>query len=956
MQFRVLGPLEVIDDAGRPLPITGGRQRALLARLLVAGGETVPAERLIESVWGDRLPADPANTLQQSVAQLRRALEPERERRAPAAVLVREGNGYRLDLDGHHVDADRFAAEVAEGRAALASGEDACAPLFAAMECWRGPAYVDVAYGDFARPEIERLEEARLEARELLTDAVAARDGSAAVVADLEGIVAEHPSREGAWGRLMTALYRSGRQGDALEAYQRARHHLNEELGIDPSPALRELEERILRQDEGLDASEAATPAPGPSAGGLPASDAALAGRETPPGNLPSPPTSFVGRDAELELIGELLGRERIVTLTGPGGSGKTRLAIEAGHAAGAGFDSVHLVRLDGLRDPALLVSTVATAVGMPENPELAVVETLAAYLAPRRTLVILDNCEHLIEVVAELAEAIAERCPRTVVLATSQTALNIAGEQLVPVPPLDLPGDSGSPFEALEAVPAVQLFLDRATRLVPDLETDADSLAAIANVVRALDGIPLAIELAAARTRLLSPSEIAERLADRFELLDGGSRTAPARQRTLRGAVEWSYSLLSEEERAFFDELGLFAGGFDLDAAAAVAAGGDPGLALQRLGSLQEKSLLWSGPVAGRRRFGLLETLRAFALERLEERDGVASARARHAGYYAALTEELNLKLHGAAQTESIGRFASESDNLRSAMSWSIESGELMHAARIASSTGEFWDWSGSLAEANEWLGRVLTAADGRTVDPPLGTAAGWAAYFATELGEMEEAQALAAESLRIAVANEDPFDAGCAHSMMSYTARVSGDLETAARYAAEMRSSGSLVGETWWIAWADNHDSIIALESGDLDRAESSAHASLAAFEEIGDRRGVGWALTACAQVSHARGAYDDARERALAAAELSTEVGDGRNASWAFEIAADASRAAGDGERAAELLGAATTLREVRGAARSPWRGDRDGVLRDQLEALLGAEFSAAWERGQSLAASS
>lgn len=949
MQFRVLGPLEVIDDQGRPLPVAGGRQRALLARLLVAGGETVPAERLIEAVWGDALPSDPANTLQQAVAQLRRALEPERERRAPARVLTREGSGYRLELGGHHVDADRFAAELSEGRAQLAAGDGASAhePLADALECWRGPAYVDVGYLDFARPEIERLEEARLEARELLTDAVVARDGSPAVVADLEALVAEHPGREGAWARLMTALYRSGRQGDALEAYQRARQHLDDELGIDPSPALRELEEQILQQDEALNeaATLASAPVPAPAAAPTPA----------PAGNLPRPPTTFVGREAELELIAELLARERIVTLTGPGGSGKTRLAIEVGHATGARFDAVHLVRLDGLRDAALLVSTVAVAVGMPENPELDAVQTLLAFLSSRRELLILDNCEHLIEAAAELVEAIAERCESTVVLATSQEALNIGGEQLVPVPPLDLPGDSGSPFESLDEVPAVRLFLDRALAILPDVERDPDSLAAIANIVRALDDIPLAIELAAARTKLLSPSEIAERLADRFELLDSGSRTAPARQRTLRGAVEWSYSLLSEEDQRFFDQLGVFAGSFDLDAAAAVAAAGDPALALRHLGSLLDKSLLWSITVAGRRRYGLLDTLRAFAAERVGERDAAAEARDRHLAYYAALSEELDLAIRGPAQTEAIGRFGLEWDNFRSAMAWSIECEEPAAAVRIAASSGQYWDWSGSLAEANEWLGRVVASVDDHEVDPPLGTAVGWASYFANEIGEFDRARALAEQSRRIGVASEDAYDQACALSMLSYSARLGGEFEAAQGFAAEIRIAGAAAGEPWWIAWADNHDSIVALELGDLDRAESWAHQSLDAFERIGDRRGVGWALTACAQVSLARAEHAEAADRARAAAELSTEVGDGRNASWALEIAADAASASGDAKQATELLAAATALRELRGAATSPWRRTPDTSLRSRLEQLLGAEFAAAWDRGTALASS-
>lgn len=443
--------------------------------------------------------------------------------------------------------------------------------------------------------------------------------------------------------------------------------------------------------------------------------------------------------------------------------------------------------------------------------------------------------------------EAIAERCESTVVLATSQEALKIDGEQLVPVPPLHLPGDSGAPFEALDAVPAVRLFLDRATAIVLDLERDPDSLAAIANIVRALDGIPLAIELAAARTRLLSPSEIAERLADRFELLESGSRTAPARQRTLRGAVEWSYSLLTEDDQRFFDQLGVFAGGFDLDAAASVAAGGDPAQALRHLGSLLDKSLPWSITLGGRRRYGLLETLRAFAAERLRERVAAAEARGRHLSYYAALAEELDLAIRGPAQTEAIARFELEWDNLRSAMAWSIECGAPAAAVRIAASSGQYWDWSGSLAEANEWLGRVLSAVADGEADLPLGTAVGWASYFANELGELDRARRLAEESHRIASVSEDPYDEACALSMLSYTSRLAREFEAAGRYASEMRTAGGVAGEPWWIAWADNHDSMVALELGDLDRAESCAHQSLEAFERIGDRRAVGWALTA-------------------------------------------------------------------------------------------------------------
>ena len=311
MRFEVLGPLRIQDD-GALVPLTSGRQRALFASLLIAGGETVAADRLIEDVWGEDLPSDPANTLQHGVAQLRKLLEPGRKRGDSPTVLISEGTGYRLDLEGHSLDTADFEEHFERGRSLLDDGvaEAASEQFTRALALWRGPAYGDFAYSDFARAESERLEELRVQCRELLVDALGAAKGPDSVIADLEGLIVEFPYREGLWARLMRALYQAGRQADALRVYGRASRALGDELGIEPSVELRDLEEQILLQDPSL----------------------APAVRNVVRHNLPIPATSLIGRDDDLERLLGFLETARLATLLGPGGSGKTRLAIEAAH------------------------------------------------------------------------------------------------------------------------------------------------------------------------------------------------------------------------------------------------------------------------------------------------------------------------------------------------------------------------------------------------------------------------------------------------------------------------------------------------------------------------------------------------------------------------------------------------------------------------------------------------
>ena len=902
MRFEVLGSLRIRRDQ-ETISLTSGRQRALLANLLIASGETVSADRLIEAVWGDDLPSDPTNTLQHGVAQLRKVLEPGRARGEAPSVLISDGAGYRLATRNHPVDADEFTNEVERGRRLLDGGDPSGAidVLETAENAWRGPAYADFAYDEFARAESERLHELRIQSRELLIDARSAAVGPASVVADLEALVIENPYREGLWRRLMTSLYQTGRQTEALRVFSEASRILGDELGIAPSTELTELEEQILLQDPSLAAPLL----------------------NTIRHNLPTMTTSFIGRDEALARVIEYVGAGRLTTMLGPGGSGKTRLAIEAAHLLlGSYPDGVWLVRLDDLADAELLVATIGAVVGMPENRDKAVIETLADHLADAQTLLVLDNCEHLVESVATLVDTLLAACPSLVVLATSQDALNVAGEQRFPLPPLGLPNDVDIPFDDLETVPAVALFLARAAAINPGLDTSAATIAAVSNIVDALDGIPLAIELAAARTDLLTPAEIARRLADRFEILGAGPRDAPQRQQTLRDTVEWSYGLLDADEQAFFTALSVFSGGFDVAAAAAITKTTEP-VAMEKINRLVQRSLVMrSGSAAGQSRYRLLETFRIFGLSALDAARDLDATKDRHLSYFGEQTVLNDDLLSGAGQMDAFELMLAEQDNLRSAMAWSLESGKFGAGIKIVAWAGRFWDWRGSLAEGGTWTLRFLDAVADESLDQYSFLVA-WAGYYAWELGDEEGARRHADRAVSIARRHDDVLGETVASTGLALYARVGGDGARAVEINADIRRMALEIDRTWLAVWADNHDGLSLLAMGEIDRAAAAAEASLRGFRELGDHRATGWALTVMAQVALARLDYARAIELGDEAMRVSCGVGDGRNAAWALELSADAARASGDAEAAARFEASADQLLKERGVPTSPWR---------------------------------
>ncbi len=915
MKFEVLGELQIALDDGSLLSLTSSRQRAVLAMLLMADGHPVGPDRLIEAVWGDALPANPSNTLQQTVTQLRKVLEPERDRADEPTVLLSSEGGYRLAIADHEVDSAEFERLLDRAGAIRAdSPAKALEAAEGALSIWRGSlAYADVSDVAAVEGTQRRLGERRVEALELAADCRMVLEGPEAVIPELENLTTEFPHRDGLWAQLMTALYRSGRQADALRAFQRASDAAGD-LGLVVSPALRDVEQQVLLQDEGLAPAE----------------------RRTVLSNLPAAKNRLIGRENELIDLSGRLERSRLVTITGPGGSGKTELALELARRRanenGSDLDAVWLVRLDQLRDPDLLGPSIAAAVGMPESPGLTVTESLASYLGDRPVLLILDNCEHLIDPVSDLASVLLDRCAGLAVLATSQVALALAGEQRVPLSPLAVPGDGDDVFTGLDEAPAVQLFIERAEQVDSMFAPSDADLRAIVNIVTFLEGLPLAIELAAARTRTLSPVELARLLHQGIELLSVGPRDAPERQRTLISTIDWSYNLLRADERRALQALSVFGGGFDTEAAAAVM-GADELVAGDMIDQLVASSIVTrDDPVAGRTRFRLLQTIRQFATDKAEATpDDLDRARRSHAVFFAEKAVELDRALIGADQADAFATLVADEDNYRLAMARSLDrqadrnddldrAEALAPGLTIAARLGRFWDWRGDLAEASTWLQRFTAAAG--TSGGDLWLAVSWDAFFASELGQLDRAGRSSERAAELAGSSDEPYLLMAVTSGQALRSRLAGDPNAALEQADRLGRLADDIGDNWWAGLSHNMRALAYLDLGDIDQAAAAASISHRLFESVGDRRAVGWVLTASAQIELKRGNHPEAADLADRAAEASIEAGDGRNAGWALQIGAEVATTLGDQASAAELTARAEAVLEARGMASSPW----------------------------------
>ncbi|PZG19034.1 BTAD domain-containing putative transcriptional regulator [Nonomuraea aridisoli] len=709
MQFGILGPLVVRPSGGDPVAVGGPRPRAVLAMLLLDAGRLVSLERLIDGQYGDRPPAGAANAVQAQISRLRRAL--------PDGLIEFHGAGYRLAADRDDVDAHRFERLTREGRGLLAAGRaaEAAAVLREGLELWRGPAFADVADAPFAGPQALRLEELRLAAAEDLSEAELSLP-DARPVAGLRELVAAHPLRERPRGLLMRALDAAGRQAEALAVYEEGRRLLAHELGADPSPELAALHLEILRGER----------------------PAQPRGWSAPPAQL----TTFVGREAELARL-TALHDARLITVVGPGGTGKTRLALEwIAHAPDAQGKSAALRPSTG-RDPHVtphhrgagrrdgqvcfvdlgvveggVAAAVLAAAGLrePALRPLAAdgpdpVERLVAAFGGRPLLLVLDNCEHVVTEAATLARRLLAGCPGLTILATSREPLGITGEHLVPLAPLPVPSPEEAPADPL-ACAAVRLFADRAAAVRPGFEVGPHNLGAVLRICAALDGLPLAIELAAARVRTFGVAEIADRLAEhgRFRLLSRGDRTAAARHRTLHAVVEWSWDLLDAEEQALARRFAVFAGGASLEAVEGVCG------TAESLVGLVDKSLVETDG----ERYQMLDTIRLFCLERLAEAGEEARFRQAHAAWFLEFARRAGDRLYRDEQLTWLARLSADNANLQAALRWSVEH-DRPTAWRLVAALAMYWWLSGRRGQATRHAVRLL---DATGPEPPAGLA----------------------------------------------------------------------------------------------------------------------------------------------------------------------------------------------------------------------------------------
>ncbi len=822
--FRLLGRFEVVSG-GRVVEIGSPKQRLLLAMLLVQRNQAVAIDALAEELWGGHLPASAANSVQSLVSRLRRLLSDG----ADAAPTIRgRPDAYILEVEPSGVDVERFLDLAARGRRLVASGAaaDAAAAFRAAQTLWRGAALVDFADRPFAQLEAARLEEVHCDVVEQLADAELAAGRPEAAVAVLEAHVTAAPFREAAWARLMVALYRSGRQVDALRAYQQVRRRLADELGLEPGLALRHLEQQILTHNPDLEGFE-------PWVCPLGRPSRIVTGQSH---NLPVPVSSFVGRRIELAELEELLPAERLVTLWGPGGVGKTRLALAVGRRVLGRFsDGVWLVDLAPLDAPVLVAPAVMSALGIVSDGVDAraaePADQLCGYLRGRHLMLVLDNCEHVVEAVARLTHGLLSHCPELCVLATSRELLALSGERVWPVPPLSLPPEDETDPARIGRCDAAALFSERARAAKAGFELSEANAAAVVQICRHLDGNPLALELAAARVRMLGAARLAERLGDRFRILTGGSRAGDPRHHTLQATMDWSWELLSGPEQELLLCLSVFPGSFDLDAAEGVIVSDErrpPGFEVMGLLTrLIDKSLVVPVDDGIEIRYRLLETVRQYAGGKLQAAGQARSVRQRHRDHFLVrISPDQSRPLF--AEDGNLVLVHRDWDNFRAALEWSLAEGDVEESIRLAAGIWMYWWWTAHPG-GRAWLERVCRL----PAPPPIAAHAEVLAGLATISFRPD----LMSEALDLACSLGD------AELMpwLQLLAANLGDYQSAAPDENLLTSAlegFEAVGDTTGCAWCHHELAWSALAAADAARAKQHLDRSLALIGPQGKR----------------------------------------------------------------------------------------------------------------------
>ncbi|WP_433159663.1 BTAD domain-containing putative transcriptional regulator [Kribbella sp. CA-247076] len=847
MRFGVLGPVTAWTDAGEPVTIQGLKVRALLADLLAHEGRPVPADRLIDDLWGSQLPGNPAGTLSAKVSQLRRAFE---DAEPGSRALVKSGPaGYSITVDSTSYDALTFADRIAAGQ------------LGEALALWRGPAYADFADEAFVETAVARLNEQRLTAVETWSDAS---------VSELAALVAEHPLRERLRASHMRALYRSGRQSEALDSYEDLRRLLADELGLDPSPELVALHQSILTQE--------------------------LPSRRS---NLPAQLTELIGRADALADVSSALASSRLVTLTGPGGVGKTRLALAAAAQVTERFaDGVILVELAAVTPAALSVSSsltdaVQAALDVRElaGPAENVVERLAAVMGSR--LLVLDNCEQVVSEVAELTDRLLAAAPGLRVLATSREPLGLAGEVVWTVPTLDVPGRDAE-LDVVGQCSAVQLFVARASAAARDFTLSAETAADVAVLCRRLDGIPFALELAATRVRALGVRGLVARLDDRFRLLATGHRGAAPRQQTLLAMIDWSWELLSPDEQVVLRRLAVHADGCTPDAAAVVCA--EPGVdVLDVLVRLVDRSLVVPVQASEGPRYRLLESVAAYCTEKLLEAAELETVQQRHLEYYTAFAEEARPHLYGAEQGRWLQLLDEDTPNLRSAVDRAVASGQLDLAERLVDSLAWYWYLRGRSAEALRSLAAVPDSARAgawrvgfryvqgdsgaarerdRWLDGADAHAQWWIAFAGSDVGDLGTCQALLEAALKTFEADDDQWGVAAVLTARAKFAHVRSDVAALYADASESARIFRSLGDRWGVLQATSWLSAHAEITGDFDKAARLQREGVQLAEELGLWPELAGSLGMLGWTDIRQGDYEGARAHAERALRVATE----------------------------------------------------------------------------------
>ncbi|WP_405962052.1 AfsR/SARP family transcriptional regulator [Streptomyces sp. NBC_00723] len=864
LRITLLGSTFQASRGDRGLPLPGARLQGLVIRLALAGGRVVAQSTLIDAIWPENPPAAPAHALQALVSRLRRAL-------GSSAAVTQAAGGYRLDVAASDVDALRFEQLASAGRERLRAGDPqgAAALLDEAVALWsEQPGTAPPAVVAVEPATATRLAHASTEAVADLGEAELALGNARQAATRLTGLLSRHPAFERGVALVLDALAAQGRQAEALARYEQFRETLAEEFGTDPGVALRERHLRLLRAEQ---PSPAVTPADG-------------AGKR--PSNLPIPLTSFIGRDDEFARIDTLLASGRLVTVLGPGGAGKTRLAIEAARRHRDAYrDGAWLIDLGSVTDPDKVGGALLAAIGLRGSALFDAsarlsgdpadeLDTLADQLDARESLLVVDNCEHVIDTAAHLLSALLARCAGLRVLATSREPLAIDGEALVPLGPLALP-DTDADIHQARLAASVRLFTERAAAVRPGFDVDEHNLADVLRIVRSLDGLPLALELAAARLRTLALSDLVDGLSDRFRLLTSGSRTASPRHRTLRGVIAWSWDLLPDDARTVAERIALLPGGVTPASAAALCMGttvpvrGIP----QLLADLVDRSLLQLAPGSGRYR--MLETIREYGLEMLAQQNALTSVRDLAAHYCADLVAHYDPLTRGPEQLHALQVLRTEHDNVVAALRHLGQTGHADRAISLAVNLTWYWRMLGRHDDAAYWLGQALALpsdqpgieheiAEGLLL---LNSRASQSAVFSGSFKEgSNELRTLTDRLL-----DDSPLPGFGGALITVKLALLQGTRQSKA--TIERLTQGP---DRWLAGYAHISRAHAAENEGDLDQARVDASAALACFTQVGDHWALATALPLRSLLRQYDGDLDGALDDLKAAKRLAAEFG--------------------------------------------------------------------------------